>query len=47
LESKPRVAPRIDEERERELAGIVATEPNSKNAIAIHAAGGKVRKCLG
>jgi ABC-type transport system involved in multi-copper enzyme maturation permease subunit len=37
------VAPRIDEERERELAGIVATQPNSKNAVAIHAAGGKVR----
>lgn len=37
------VAPRLDEERERELADTIAVEPNSKAAVAIHAAGGKVR----
>jgi ABC-type transport system involved in multi-copper enzyme maturation permease subunit len=35
--------PRLDEERERELAGISASQPDSKTAVAIHGAGGKVR----
>jgi ABC-type transport system involved in multi-copper enzyme maturation permease subunit len=37
------VAPRIDEERERELAGTARYESAQKPAIAIHGAGGKVR----
>src|SRR4051812_7274544 len=38
------VAPRLDEERERESAGAAATQPNLKSAVAVHAAGGKVRQ---
>jgi ABC-type transport system involved in multi-copper enzyme maturation permease subunit len=34
---------RVDEERERELEAISATDPRSKTAVAIHSAGGKVR----
>src|SRR3954468_24975144 len=37
------VAPRLDEERERESAGAAATDTNLKSAVLIHAAGGKVR----
>jgi ABC-type transport system involved in multi-copper enzyme maturation permease subunit len=37
------VAPRLDEESERELAENSAARPGPKTAIAIHAAGGKVR----
>lgn len=37
------VAPRFDEERERELADTIAVEPNSKAVVAIHSAGGKAR----
>jgi ABC-type transport system involved in multi-copper enzyme maturation permease subunit len=37
------VAPRIDEERERELAGTAALEAAPETAVAIHGAGGKVR----
>ncbi len=37
------VAPRIDEERERELTQTAAIDPTTKNVVAIHGAGGKVR----
>jgi ABC-type transport system involved in multi-copper enzyme maturation permease subunit len=37
------VAPRIDEEQERELAGAAAIESPPTRTVAIHSAGGKVR----
>ncbi len=37
------IAPRVDEERERELAEVAAKSPGARPAVAIHGAGGKVR----